>query len=176
MLVDVTVSADKVHLICVGEQNNAIAMLINPAWLASRCWKRLCKARQAKPIYAVIVVLVLLSKPSTAASSARSDEATVASSLPSVGATISDPERASRSCDLKVACGASGRTSCKRDDRVGDREGGSGSCCVLTRMGWLAEREGAATRARFFGGVEVVETRFSGAIIISRLETPERDA
>jgi hypothetical protein len=31
ILVDITVSADEVHLICVGEQNNAIAMLINPA-------------------------------------------------------------------------------------------------------------------------------------------------
>jgi len=35
ILVDVTVSTNEEHLLHVGEEDNAIAMLIDPAWLAA---------------------------------------------------------------------------------------------------------------------------------------------
>ena len=62
ILVDVTVSADPEHLLWVCEENNAIAMLIDPRRLTPRRYERLRKAWKAQPVDAVVVVLEVLIK------------------------------------------------------------------------------------------------------------------
>jgi hypothetical protein len=55
-----TVSAHPVYGVHIGDQNNAVAMSIDPAWLASRRKRWLRKAWQAKPIYAVVILKIAL--------------------------------------------------------------------------------------------------------------------
>jgi hypothetical protein len=62
ILVDVTVSANPEHLLWVCEENNAIAILIDPRRLTPRRCERLRKTWQAQPVYAVVVILESLSQ------------------------------------------------------------------------------------------------------------------
>jgi len=92
---------------------------------------------------------------------AAADEAAVAASLPSIGATITSSACDSRNCDLKFGAWDDSTRALR-----GERRGNDGY--VSSMIGWLAvPRDG--TFRRFFRAAALLEPRLLGGMASARI-------